>query len=116
MERFRQAALGLLFWIVFSIPVLLSIVVLPLFILAFALGADGVRPWCFRVGKALDQTANAVLFGGHSKETVSSHTGRWIVSGRNIPWQFAAVDLLTNIFERNHCVKAIEEPFVNEPL
>lgn len=115
-SRAQQAILGVLFWIAFGLPILLSLIALPLFILAYACGADNVRPWVYRVGKALDQTANAALFGGHPKETISSHTGRWLISGRDVPWQFAAVDALTGLFERGHCIKAIEEPFRNEPL
>ena len=116
IARLRQAALGFLFWLAFGIPVLIALALLPVAIVAFACGAENIRPWVYRTGKALDQTVNAVLFGGHSKETVSSHTGRWIVSGRPIPLQFRAVWMLTDLFEHDHAVKAIEEPFVNEPL
>jgi hypothetical protein len=116
IDRLKQAAIGFLFWVAFGVPVLLALVTLPLFILAYALGAENVRPWVYRVGKALDQTANAALFGGHPKETISSHTGRWIVSGRDMPFWVFMVERLTDIFEPDHCVKAIEEPFIGEPL
>jgi len=116
IARLRQAALGLLFWVAFGIPVLMSLIVLPLFILAYACGAENIRPWVYRVGKALDQTSNAVLFGGHPKETVSSHAGRWIVSGRDMPLWVPVVDYATGIFEAEHCVKSIEEPFIFEVL
>jgi hypothetical protein len=115
-DKIKQVALGFLFWIAFSIPVLLAIITLPFFILAFACGAENLRPWVYRVGKALDQTSNAALFGGNPKETVSSHAGRWIVSGRNMPAWVPVVDRATGIFEDDHCVKAIEEPFLGESL
>jgi len=115
-SRLLPATLGFLFWFAFSIPVQVSILVLPIFIIAYLLGAENLRPWVYRVGKALDQTANAALFGGNPKETISSHTGRWIVSGKPIPLKFQAVEILTDLFEEGHCVKAIEEPFIFEPL
>lgn len=115
-DRAKQVILGLLFWLAFSVPVVAAIVLLPLAIVAFACGADNIRPWVYHVGKALDQTVNAALFGGHPKETVSSHTGRWYTSGREVPLKFRLVMLLTNLFEADHAIKAIEAPFVNEPL
>ena len=115
-DRAKQVLLGLLFWLAFSVPVAIAIVLLPFAIAAFACGADNLRPWVYRVGKALDQTVNAALFGGHPKETVSSHTGRWYTSNLNVPLKFRLVRLLTDFFEDRHCIKAIEEPFRNEGL
>lgn len=116
--RAKQAILGFLFWLAFGVPVVLALIFLPFAIIAYACGADNIRPWVYRTGKALDQTVNAALFGGHPKDTVSSHCGRWYIdtSGRRIPLRFKLVKWLTGLFEQDHAIKAIEEPFLNEPL
>ena len=114
--RSRQVALGGLFWIAFAPLAIMGILLQPLAILIYALGNDHIRAWIYRTGKALDQFDNALLFGGEPQETISSHTGRYVLSGKPLPWKFAFVKWLTDRFEYNHCVEAIEEAFKNEPL
>lgn len=114
--RLIQVALGCLFWIAFAPVAIVGILLQPLTILIYAFGNDNIRAFIYRTGKALDQFDNALLFGGHPKETISSHVGRWLVSGRPVPWKFRTVAWLTNLFEKDHCIKAIEVPFLREPL
>jgi len=116
--RARQVAMGMIFWLAFAPAALLTILLQPLLILIYAVGNDHIRDWIYRTGKAIDQLDNASIFGGHPKETISSHTGRWLLdtSGRPIPLKFRFVNWLTNLFEKDHCIKAIEEPFKNLPL
>ena len=108
--------MGLIFWLVFAPFDLMCIVLQPLAILAYALGNDNIRAWVYRTGKALDQLNNAAWFGGLAQETISSHTGRYILSGRPLPWKFRAVHRLTSWFEQDHAVKAVEKQFNCEPL
>lgn len=117
-ERTRQVVLGLAFWIVFAIPALICIAFQPVGILLYALGNDNIRAWVYRTGKAIDQFNNAAWFGGLPQETVSSHAGRWFIdtSGRPIPLKFRFVTWLTDLFEQDHVIKAIEEPFIGSDL
>jgi hypothetical protein len=114
--RTKQVLLALLFWFAFAPIAILGIVCLPVGVLLYALGNDNIRDWVYRCGKALDQFDNALIFGGLPQETISSHTGRWVVSGRPMPFKFQFVYWLTDLFEEDHAVKAIEEPFEKEPL
>lgn len=95
---------------------MLGILCLPLGVLAYACGNENIRDWVYRCGKALDQFDNALVFGGLPQETISSHTGRWVLSGQPIPWKFRFVIALTSVFEREHCLKAVEHPFVGAEL
>ena len=79
-------------------------------------GKDSEEDYIYRVGKAMDQVTNAALFAGHPKETISSHVGRWIVSGKQMPWWATAIDWITNLVDTDHCVDGIEEEYLNEPL
>jgi hypothetical protein len=114
--RAKQVVIGLLFWIVFAIPAVLCLLLQPVGILLYALGNDNIRAWVYRTGKAIDQFNNAAWFGGDPKETISSHTGRYILSGKTLPWRFEFVAALTDLFEPAHCVNAVEEPFKDQPL
>jgi hypothetical protein len=93
------------------------------FLLAFWLmsGRDDLGQFIKRYGKAEDQAANAWCFDGHPKETISSHAGRWILAEREgrisrAPWWAHFVAWLTGLFEQDHVIKAIEEPFRGLPL
>lgn len=117
MKRLALFIAGSLMFIVFGIG---TIVALPLIAIALVVYLITGSEWCaeyvgFR-GKSLDQVCNAYWCGGHPKETVSSHAGRWIVSGRPLPTWVRVVRVVTDVFEKDHCVKAIEEPFRNLPL
>ena len=116
MNRIRQVLLGLLFWVAFGPLAIVLILALPVGIVLYGFGNDNIRAWVYRVGKALDQTDNAGYFGGNPKETISSHTGRYIASGKLLPIRYRFVRWLTDLFEHDHCVKTIEEPFVKEDL
>jgi len=115
-DRTRQVLLGMLFWMAFAPVAILTILLQPVLIIVYALGNDHIRAWVYRTGKAIDQLDNASIFGGDPKETISSHCGRWVVSGLTLPLKVRFVVMLTNLFEQDHCVKAIEKPFINEPL
>jgi hypothetical protein len=114
--RTKQVLLALLFWFAFAPAAVLGILCLPIGVLAYALGNDNIRDWVYRCGKALDQFDNACFFGGLPQETISSHTGRYVLSGQQMPLMFRFVRWLTNLFEQDHAVKAIEKPFVGEEL
>lgn len=114
--RAKQVALALLFWFAFGPAAILGILCLPIGILLYALGNENIRDWVYRCGKALDQFDNALVFGGLPQETISSHCGRWVLSGQPLPLKVRFVVMLTNIFERDHCLKAIEPPFVGKDL
>lgn len=119
ITRTQQTVVALLFWIVFGAGAVLTISGQLIGIAVFAVtGNDGVREWVFRTGKAVDQLNNAAWFSGHHKETISSHAGRWYLdmSGRPIPYRFRFVKWLTDLFEKNHVINAVEEPFLNLPL
>jgi len=115
-DRTKQVLLALLFWFAFGPIALLGVLCLPIGIFCYALGNDNIRAWVYRCGKALDQFDNSLIFGGLPQETISSHAGRWVLSGQPIPWKFKFVIALTNIFEKDHALKAVEPPFVGQPL
>lgn len=95
-----------------------------------ATGSDAVRAWVGAFGKAEDQAANAAVLGGHHKETVSSHAGRWMElkygnpydripardPGLRLPMWVLAVHTVTGLFEKDHVLKAVEAPFRGQPL
>jgi hypothetical protein len=114
--RSRQVALGCVFWIAFAPIAIVGILLQPLTILIYALGNENIRAFIYRTGKALDQFDNALLFGGEPQETISSHAGRYILSGQPMPWKFRFVKWLTDKFEYNHCVGAVEDVFKDSPL
>ncbi|MCC6531516.1 MAG: hypothetical protein IT531_03125 [Burkholderiales bacterium] len=106
----------LIAFIVPMLPVLL--VVLPLRVVAYAfVGGDNLRSSIKIPGKALDQLVNATYFGGHPKETISSHAGRWLTEApERAPRWAHVIAWLTNIAEKDHVIKAIEAPFKGLPL
>ena len=116
-KTIRTSLMGLIFWAVFAPFAILTIALQPLLILIYAFSpSDKIRDWVYRTGKAIDQLDNAALFAGNPKETISSHTGRWYASGREVPLKFKVVHWITNLFEKDHVIKAIEEPFRDAPL
>ena len=118
-NQLRTALMALIFWLVFGIGVLATLVGQLFGIAVYALtGNEVVRAWVYRTGKGMDGVNNAAWFGGNAKEVISSHAGRWLrdTSGRPVPWRFRFVILITDLFEKNHTIKAIEEPFKDEPL
>lgn len=108
-----------LMWVAFTVPMLpVLLALLPIMIVLYAItGKVSVRDRVKTIGKALDQLVNATYFSGHPKETISSHAGRWLTEApeRAPKWVFV-ISWLTNLFEENHCIKAIEAPFVGMPL
>lgn len=117
MTRLRIVVLGLLFWIVFGIGTLATLLGQFIGIFAYAVtGRDGIRDWVTRTGQGTDGLCNAAFFNGDPRETISSHTGRWILSGQPMPLKFRFVNWLTNLFETNHPLKAIQAPFMGQPL
>lgn len=115
-DRTKQVLLALLFWFAFGPIAILGIICLPIGVLLYACGNDNIRAWVYRCGKALDQFDNALIFGGLPQETISSHAGRWVLSGKPLPRLIRFVVWLTNLFEADHAVKAIEPPFVGQDL
>jgi hypothetical protein len=131
MKRFALFFAGLFMLVVFGIGAVAS---LPIFACALAWflvsGSDEAREFVGFKGKALDQVCNAVYFGGHPKETVSSHAGRFYEAkygnrykGRpasdpdiEIPLWAKAVHAVTEIAEKGHVLKAVEEPFLSLSL
>lgn len=115
--RIKVAILGLLFWVVFGIGAILTLICQLFGILIYAVtGSDAVRAWVTKTGQGTDGLNNAAWFGGDPRETISSHTGRWIASGKPVPLRFRFIHWLTNLFEEDHAVKSIQAPFRNEPL
>jgi hypothetical protein len=115
-DRVKQVLLAGLFWLAFGIPTFFIVAFLPVCIGLYACGNDAIRDWVYRVGKALDQLCNAALFNGFPQETISSHTGRYVKSGLPMPWKFRFVRWLTDLFEKDHAIKAIEPPFAGLEL
>jgi len=117
-KRLGEAFAALLMWAFFGAATMLLIAVFPLLILRYVLtGTAEARDAVKLPGKALDQVVNCAFFGGHPKETVSSHAGRWIFQRPDdAPWWAHAVDRITGWFEEAHVIKAIEAPFLREPL
>ncbi len=116
ISTLKQAILGFLFWIVFAPFAIATIILQPIFIVVYLFGDGNIRDWVYRTGKALDQLDNAAVFGGLPQETISSHTGRYVLSGQPLPWKFKFVVWLTNLFEQDHAVKAVEPEFKDQPL
>ncbi len=124
MNRIAKAFVAVLMWIYFSTGLILMIVLQALGIVAWLFtGNKKIEEWVKVTGKASDQCNNAAFYHGHPKETISSHAGRWYRAYINneveeylVPdWVFM-VDRITDIFERDHVLKAIEKPFEDQPL
>lgn len=118
-KRLGRAFAAFLMWLAFTLPTLpVLILVLPLRILLYAITGNEELERRIKVpGKALDQFCNAEFFGGHPKETISSHAGRWLIEAPDrAPRWVHVIDWLTGLFEKDHCEKAIEAPFIGMPL
>lgn len=118
-KRLGEAIAALLMWFVFGIGALILLVALPLLILRYVIvGTDSARSHVKLPGKALDQLCNATFFGGNPKETISSHAGRWLSEphGLPVPWWVSVVERITDVFEKDHVITAIEAPFRGQPL
>lgn len=121
MKRTATALMGLIFWLAFTPLCVLVVALLPLPIFLYWARIGNLRNAVYRIGKAEDQLLNAALLGGNPKETISSHVGRWVLKRRpdvGRRWMFVFVERITNAFEPDHCVKAVEAPFLaaNEPI
>jgi hypothetical protein len=121
-KRLGKAFAAFLMWLIFGLVALVTIVLQLLGILIWmATGRQSIYDWVKDTGKAIDSLANAAVFRGHPKETVSSHAGRYIQRERVDPTRPAPrwarfVAWLTGLFEPDHTVKAIEESFRELPL
>lgn len=116
-DRLKLVILGLLFWLVFTPGAVLVCICQFCGIFKYLFtGSVREQVWVTSTGQGTDGLNNAGWFGGDPRETISSHTGRWILSGKPLPLKFRFVRWLTNKFEQDHCVKAIQEPFRNQPL
>lgn len=119
-KRLGETVAATLMWLVFTLmalPVLL--LAFPFWIGRYAVtGRPEHRDAVKRPGKALDQVVNCAYFGGNPKETLSSHAGRWLFEkhGLPVPWWVEVVARITDVFEDQHVIKAIEKPFVGMPL
>lgn len=119
--RLGKAAASFFLWLAFCTGLLL---VIPLQLLAIIFWTITGKPWLYdwvkRTGKGTDGVNNAAWFEGTAKETISSHAGRYLLrereTGAGAPTWVYVVDEITNLVEKDHCVKAIEEPFKNLPL
>lgn len=113
----KITVLGLLFWLVFTMSGILTFMCQFCGIFKYLLtGSEIEKKWVTSTGQGSDGPSNASWFGGDPRETISSHTGRWIQSGQPMPRKFRFVAWLTNLFEQDHAVKAIESAFKNQPL
>lgn len=118
MNRLKVVLIGLLYWFVFGAGTLVTLVGQLLGIAVYGcFGSEAVRAWVYATGKGTDGINNAAWFGGNAKETISSHAGRWFVSGRtDVPLRFRAVKWITDRFDSGHVTRSIEDPFRDEPL
>ncbi len=98
-----------------------SIIVLLILVLGMVAVLFSIPFWMlfrsFNAALVIDKLDNLVFFGGQTGETVSSHTGRWYVSGRtDIPWKFQFVHKLCDWTQPGHCETHIEPQFKDAPL
>jgi len=117
IKRIAIGLLALVLWAVFGLINVIGWVGIPLSILYYVITGDSsTRDYVARYGKAIDQAANVVLLDGHHKETISSHVGRKIVAGVELSLTEGFIVWLTNLVEKDHCVKAIEQYSDQLPL
>lgn len=59
---------------------------------------------------SIDQFVNT-LFGGDPDETISSRAGKWLSMPHDtLQWKFSyALCRVLHLFDKNHCIKSIEE-------
>ena len=116
-SRVGKALAALLMISFFSLTCIVVVFLMPWLILHWLWrGLDSDEDYIYRVGKALDQVTNAATFAGHPGETTSSHVGRWVKSGKPMPWWATVINWITDKADTNHCIDSIEEQFFNEPL
>jgi hypothetical protein len=116
VNRLKIVIVGFLYWLVFGVGTILTIIKQFFGIIKYAItGDEKERDWVTRTGQGLDGVCNADYFDGDPRETISSHTGRWVESGEPIPPKFKFVNWLTGLFQPNHAVRSIEEPFRGTP-
>lgn len=63
------------------------------------------RPRWLRLLLAIDQLFNVLLLNGSQDETISSHIGRRMETGR-ASWAERALARFLNLFESRHCDKS----------
>lgn len=130
-KRLGESFAAALMWIVFGAMAVAFLVLMPLLILRYAVtGKPAHRDAVKLPGKSLDQFCNAAWFGGHPKETVSAHCGRYFEAkygnpyeglqptdpSTQIPAWAHLVRWVTDLAEKDHVLKAIEPPFRGMPL
>ena len=116
-KRFAEFLAVIIMWLVFYPGAILAGAAIPIVGLFYAMtGNEWARKFCGFKGKSFDQVVNTYYLKGHPKETVSSHCGRWYLSGRPVPTWAKVVKFVTNVAEKQHELKAIEEPFKDQPL
>lgn len=130
-QRLGKVFVGVVMWLIFSLAGCAIFVLQGFGILLWLLtGWQSVYAWVGRTGKSSDQLANAGVLGGHHKETVSSHAGRYYEAkfgnsykGRpatdssiKIPVWAVVVNRITGLIEKDHVLKAVEESFLAVPL
>lgn len=88
------------------------------FLSCWVLFIIGTAIACLLKPVALDKFCNSIYFGGDPRESVSSHTGRWLVSGQPVPFKFRLVRWWCEDVLRitNHCTDAIDSNFKDAPL
>ena len=65
-----------------------------------------MRNYFWNILISLDQLANTV-FAGDPDETISSRSGKYVRKGRG--WFPCQLCKLLNLFDKNHCIRSIEE-------
>lgn len=118
-KRLGEAFAALLMWAFFGVAIVIFLAAFPLLVLRYVIvGTPSAREFVKQSGKSLDQVVNCAYFGGHPKETISSHAGRWLFEkhGLEVPWWVEVVARITDVFEEQHVIKAIEAPFLGQPL
>lgn len=118
-KRLGESVAALLMWAFFGTAIVAFLAVFPLLTVRYIVtGKPEHRDAVKRPGKALDQVVNCAYFGGNPKETLSSHAGRWLFEQHSlpVPWWVGVVEKITGLFEKDHVIKAIEAPFLGQPL
>ena len=66
------------------------------------------RSWIMRLLLVIDQLFNVMLFNGSNDETISSHIGRRIKSGK-ANWFEKLLCKFLRLIEAKHCIKSLGE-------
>lgn len=120
-KRFLLAFPAVLMHLFFGLCCALAwVLVWPAIIYYVITGNDNIRDRIYGFGKAEDQATNAALFNGLPQETVSSHVGRIfqkrIAQDYDPPKWARAIKWITDLFEFEHVLQSVEEPFEGERL